>query len=85
MTAPLKISVRCFARLREITGTDQLIWEIPSGATIGEFRGLLEARFPDILRERLPVLIARNGQYAREEDVIESADELACFPPVSGG
>lgn len=84
----MKITVRYFALLRERAGreSEEVAWEDPA-PTLGRFRRHLAERSPalgEVLRER-PVLCAVNREYAGEDTRLADGDEVALFPPVTGG
>jgi len=88
---------KLFADLREVAGTDRVEADAEA-ATVGEALDALLAEHPD-LAERVRaedgtvadhVNVLRNGTdlAGTEEGLatsIEAGDELALFPPVSGG
>ena len=76
----MEVTVRLFAMLRERAGTGEVSLELPEGASVAD--ALRELRD---LAEGLPLVMAVNREYAREEHVLEPGDELALIPPVSGG
>jgi molybdopterin synthase sulfur carrier subunit len=88
-----KIIVKLFANFREFTGTKEL--EI-DGITVREILGILCKKFPGFeemlfKRESLQpyVNVFLNGRNVLEfgglDAVINADDEIAIFPPVSGG
>jgi MoaE-MoaD fusion protein len=82
----MTVEVRLFAILRERAGTGRVQLELPSGATVAEaLQRLEEMESLRELLERLPVRLAVNRDYAREETVLRAEDELALIPPLSGG
>lgn len=84
----MKVTVRYFARLREAAGREEAIVDLEGGhptlndllAFLGEGNGEVRA----FLAER-PVLLAVNGEYADRKQSLRDGDEVALFPPVSGG
>lgn len=80
---PIRVTVRCFAAVREALGVDVLPLEVPVGTTVAGLRELLCARAPALAR--LPVAFAVNRAYARPEAVLTDGDEAALIPPISGG
>ena len=76
----MTIEVRFFASLSERLGTDATTLETPA-ATVAEVwtraTGLPTA--PD------NTLCAINMEYARFDDAVNDGDEVAFFPPVTGG
>lgn len=76
----MEVTVRLFAVLRERAGADEVAVELPDGASVGELR----ARLAD-LTGPVECLVAVNREYAADEQVLASGDEVALVPPVSGG
>jgi molybdopterin converting factor subunit 1 len=84
----VKITVRYFALLREAAGAEVESVELAGGSPLlGDLLGTLEGRgdrLGEMIRER-PILCAVNRKYAGRETPLEDGDEVAIFPPVSGG
>jgi molybdopterin converting factor subunit 1 len=79
------VTVRLFARLRELAGTSELRCELPEGAIA---RTAWESLVRDhaTLAEYEPVIsCAVNAEYARLTTPLAHGDEVAFLPPVSGG
>ena len=74
------VRVRLFAILRERAGTGELELDLPEGARVSD----AVARIGD-LPEGLPVVVAVNREYVRDDPALSPGDELALIPPVSGG
>lgn len=84
----MRITVRYFALLREQAEreSEELEWREPA-PTLERFREHLAVRTPALaatLRER-PLLCAVNREYAAAGTVLKDGDEVALFPPVTGG
>lgn len=79
----IRVTLRCFASVRETLGTDSLAVEVQTGTTIHGLREKLGEDHPALLR--LPVAFAINRDYARAESVLKDGDEVAFIPPISGG
>jgi molybdopterin converting factor subunit 1 len=84
----VRITVRYFALLRERAGreTDEVSWD-DARPTLARFCEHLAAAAPalaDLLRDR-PLLCAVNREYAGAEALLKDGDEVALFPPVTGG
>ena len=83
------IRLRYFASLRERLGTEEEPLDLPAGvADVGAVRALLRARggaWAEALDEAQPVLCAVNQVMARPGDAVADGDEVAFFPPVTGG
>jgi molybdopterin converting factor subunit 1 len=79
----LDVTVRCFAAVREILGTDALQVTVPPGTSVEALRQMLGAKAPALLR--VPVAFAVNRDYARGDTLLRHGDEVAFIPPISGG
>ena len=87
MISSNKVQVRLlfFASIKDIVGARQIDVEIPSGSTVGQLLGLLEEKYPRIAGYRSILLTSVNEEYAKPDTTIADGDEVAIFPPVSGG
>ena len=81
----MRVTVRLFARLRDIAGTPELTREVVSGATVGSLWQQLATEFPEIASYERSISTAVNADYARRNQVLADGDEVAFLPPVSGG
>jgi molybdopterin converting factor subunit 1 len=81
----VRVTVRLFARLRDITGASELARDIAPGATIGDLWRQLAAEFPELAGYERSISSAVNADYARMDRIIGDGDEVAFLPPVSGG
>ena len=76
----MEVKVRLFAMLRERAGAGEVVLELPDGARVSDALARL-----DDLAGGLPLVMAVNREYAREDTPLAAGDELALIPPVSGG
>src|SRR5215467_7246691 len=81
----VKVNLLFFASLKDIVGSRQLQLDVASGATVGDVLTSLEASYPKMKPYRPIVLTAVNEEYADQRTSIHEGDEVAIFPPVSGG
>lgn len=81
----MRVTVRLFARLRDIAGSGDLVREAPDGATVADVWRALVKDFPDMARYESSMSSAVNADYARMTAPIADGDEVAFLPPVSGG
>ncbi len=80
----MRIVVRCFAQLRELS-TDRCELTLADGATVADAWAALAERHPGVEPHRAYVRAARNGEYARWDEPLTDDDVIAFLPPVSGG
>jgi molybdopterin converting factor subunit 1 len=81
----MRVTVKLFARLREIAGRDTLERAPAAGATMGDVWRSLVEEFPELGAFDTTVSGALNAEYARMTREVTDGDEVAFLPPVSGG
>ncbi len=81
----MEIHVKYFATLHDRAGYREERVEVPEGATIADLKRRLVARNGRLEGAIDSALAAVNQEYAFPEDVLHPQDEVAFFPPVSGG
>lgn len=82
----MRISVLLFATLKDIAGRNNLRVELPEeDATVDDVRRALIALHPAIDANIHAAIAAVNKEYAFAGDAVHDGDEVAFFPPVSGG
>ena len=85
----MKISVRYFASLREALGKDAEEVDLPAGvATVSGVRAYLTSRggaYGEVLAEKKLVKTAVNQDMVKPAAAVKAGDEVAFFPPVTGG
>lgn len=77
----MQLRVKFFASLREQTGLSEVSINADDAATVLDVWNLSTGQLP--MPEN--TLCAIDMAYARPEDAIGSAAEIAFFPPVTGG
>lgn len=76
----MKIAVKYFANMREIMGKADETVELADGANITElWKAVSQDAMPD------NTLIAVNMEYTDQQHQLKDGDEVAFFPPVTGG
>ena len=78
-----KYKISAFGITKDLLGGRDTVIEI-HGTTVGELRQELSERFPELL-DLKSLFIAVNNDYADDDRVLKSTDEIALIPPVSGG
>ncbi len=80
------ITVKFFASLRDRIGHAELSLQLgPEVTTMTDLVRVLSHDFPVIDEYRNTLLMARNRSYVQPGDIVRDGDEIALFPPVSGG
>ena len=79
------VTIRLFARRREIAGRSELREELPEGATARTAWDALVAAYPELGAYEAVASCAVNEEYARFSTPLSDGDEVAFLPPVSGG
>jgi molybdopterin converting factor subunit 1 len=79
------VTIRLFARLREIAGAAELQRDLPEGLTARDCWDALTGEFPQLADYTTAVSCAVNEEYARPTTPLKDGDEVAYLPPVSGG
>lgn len=77
-----------FASLREKLGSSREQLPLPDAITVAQLKSLLAGRggaWSEIFTDSKAVLVAINQQMANDDSPIQGADEVAFFPPVTGG
>jgi molybdopterin converting factor subunit 1 len=81
----MRVTVRLFARLRDIAGAGELVREVPAGATMRTLWDLLATDFPELGAYTRAVSGALNAEYTSMTAPLHDGDDVAFLPPVSGG
>jgi len=79
------VHVKLFATLRQNAGWTEREVTLPTPATIGDLVALLDRDYPGLDLARRSAYAAVNQAYAGSEQSLSEGDEVALFPPVSGG
>ena len=80
----MKLNILAFGIVKDIFQKPVIEIDLPGAPTISGLKGELEKIYPR-LRQLASYMIAVNDEYATADLIIESKDEIAIIPPVSGG
>ena len=82
-----KINVRVlfFGAARDLVGLEELDLSLTSPTSAAAAKEQILTSHPDLRRFGNSLLFAVNQEYAQPDRLIHDGDELAVFPPVSGG
>ena len=81
----MHVTVRLFARLRELLGAGEIQRHVPSGSTVATVWQSLVDDYPALAPYAQSLSCAVNAEYARMATPVSDGDEVAFLPPVSGG
>lgn len=81
----MDLDIRLFATLKDRAGRGTIQVKIPSPATVKELLLAVETAYPQLAPSLPTALVAVNKSFASAETVLTENDEVALFPPVSGG
>ena len=79
------LRVILFASLRDLVGSSEVELDLTETTTVRDVFNRLEGQFPGLKRYESILLIAVNQEYTGWEQSVAAGDEIAFFPPVSGG
>src|ERR1041385_7248395 len=85
MTQAVNIRVLFFGAARDAVEANELDLAVAAPATVSSAFQSLKTRFSMLERFGRSLLFAVNQEYATPETELKENDELAVFPPVSGG
>jgi len=85
MTDVVNIRVLFFGAARDAVEANQLDLALEAPATVASAFQSLKTRFSTLERFGRSLLFAVNQEYATPDTQLKENDELAVFPPVSGG
>lgn len=77
--------MRLFAVLADIAGTNEVVLDVPDPAHGDDVFGALAEMFPRVRPLRASLRLAVNQEYVPWGHPVQSGDEVALIPPVSGG
>jgi len=81
----MKVSVRLFARARDLAGTDRLTIELCEPANVRQLKAQLGEQCPPLRPILSQLLVSVGTDYATDDSPLNESAPVACFPPVSGG
>jgi len=81
----MTFKVLLFATLKEKIGNSQISLELDEPAKVADLLNLIYQIYPQLVPYNKTILVAVNKNFASLDTIIMHADEIALFPPVSGG
>jgi len=81
----MRVTVRLFARLRDLAGSGELQREVTAPATVASVWRSLVSEMPALGEYEKTMSVAVNADYSKMSAPVGEGDEVAFLPPVSGG
>ena len=81
----MALQVRYFASLREKLQCEKEFLDNPDIQVIADLRRALSTKYPNASDDINNALCAVNLEYADDSKSVTDSDEIAFFPPVTGG
>ena len=81
----MKVMVRYFASMRDATGVKEEEIELPDEGTIETLLKEVKKRHSMLEVQNRAIIVSVNGEFVEASRQLKPPDEVAMFPPVSGG
>ena len=81
----MKIHVKFFALHKETTGTKEITLEIMDGIDVQSLIQEVYNKFPALKKLHENTIVSLNHRVVDPSTKLKNGDEVALFPPVSGG
>lgn len=81
----MKVQVKFFAALQEITKHREIALEVPEGSTPAELWEQLCQQYPQMHHFGNSLMISVNMEFVSPQHTLVEGDEVVFVPPVSGG
>lgn len=81
----MDLKIRLFATLKDRAGRDSIWIKAPEAITVQQLLEIVAEAYPDVAPSLPTSLVAVNKAFAPPQMAVHAGDEIAIFPPVSGG
>ncbi|MCP5100044.1 MAG: molybdopterin converting factor [Chloroflexi bacterium] len=81
----MELEIRLFATLKDRAGKNHIRVQVSEPATVQTVLDTIVATYPQLKTSLETTLVSVNKSFSFPEQAISSTDEIALFPPVSGG
>ncbi|HEY4691619.1 MAG TPA: molybdenum cofactor biosynthesis protein MoaE [Anaerolineae bacterium] len=81
----MRVDVQLFATLKDRAGTKAISIEVPEDATVAQLLERISLAYPVLAESLRTSIVAVNQEFAFAPTLLKTGDEVALFPPVSGG
>lgn len=79
------LNIQLFATLKDRAGQDSITVNLAFPATVGDILQAVAESHPTLTPSLPTVVVAVNKEFAFPQTIVNKKDEVALFPPVSGG
>jgi molybdopterin synthase sulfur carrier subunit len=79
----MSIHVKYYGMLAEITGQAEEVWTASGNLSVGGFRALVLAKYPELQGKKFKVAV--NQKISEDFAQIDTQAEVALLPPFAGG
>jgi len=81
----MEIQIKLFATLKDKAGTNKITIAVEEPATVATLLAAAEKAYPNLATSLPIALVSVNKGFAGADTAVSPGDEVALFPPVSGG
>lgn len=81
----MEVRIRLFATLKDRVGREEICIHVPEGASVADMLRAVAETYPALQPYLSSAVVAINHEFAFPGDMLRPGDEVALFPPVSGG
>ncbi len=81
----MEIQIKLFATLKDRAGTNKISVTVEEPATVATLLAATEKAYPTLATSLPIALVSVNKAFAGKDTAVSPGDEVALFPPVSGG
>jgi molybdopterin converting factor subunit 1 len=79
------MTIKLFATLKQKAGASAIDVTVEDGITVTQLRAAVGQAYPALAELAARSVVAVNQEFAFDQDIVRAGDEIALFPPVSGG
>ena len=81
----MKITVQCFAQLRDLAGAQKLDVDLAEGKTVSDLLEQVYERIPALRTHDKTILVGAGVEFVDRNYKLKPNDEISIMPPVQGG
>ena len=81
----MEFEIRLFASLKDYVDGNKITISVDEPATVATLLGAISAKYPKLAPLMESSIVSVNHEFAFPELDLAPGDEIAMFPPVSGG